>query len=310
MIEFACVYCGQALVVEDALACRQITCSACGHVLRVPHRAALQVARETPDPTKDIKSEVASQWENMTNWEIASRLLSRSPKPDDREKMARRLMLSPFLPKYDDLTLFTLGAAFVLLLLIDRNAVTKPVFSQEEGIALNVIVSMIRPFAGLLALAGVGMVVSLFGVFFKWQKPRIVRYAMLCFAVITTALTGMIAGYVTLRNAQVSWTTFPPQNIPKSWWMVFPAWNILNGVFLLVMLRAGVMDADCITDQKPSLWQIVLTLICISSLLAICHFGFRLHWAITYSHCVCYTMNLNHAIADVFTRSSEPSIPS
>jgi hypothetical protein len=44
---------------------------------------------------------------------------------------------------------------------------------------------------------------------------------------------------------------------------------------------------------------VVLTILSISILLAVCHFRFHLHWTITYSICVCYTMSLNHILANL-----------
>jgi hypothetical protein len=250
---------------------------------------AAEAVRNEPED----QSPVPAQWERMSNREIAKRLLSRRRTLKDKENSATQRSLSPFLPKYDDLTLFTLSATFLLLFLIHRNAPTEWELKFDDEWIVNVGLSTLRPLGGLMALAGVGMVASLFSVFFKRDKPLFLKYMMLCFAVLVTTGTGIYAGYITLKTTH-------------GWLMIFPAWNILTSAVLLLMFRAGLVGADCITDEHASLWQVILSIICISILVAICHFGFNLHWTITYSICVCYTMSLNHTLTDLLGRQRAP----
>jgi hypothetical protein len=43
-----------------------------------------------------------------------------------------------------------------------------------------------------------------------------------------------------------------------------------------------------------------VALICVGVLLGLCEYVFMLHWAITYSVCVGYTMGLHYSITSVF----------
>ena len=208
------------------------------------------------------------------------------------QSTAKRI-LAPLVPQYDDLTIFALSAAFLLLHLIGPGITVDLVRDYMGALLEGTVVLPAAKVGTLSVLAGIGMVASIVGVFFDWQKPLSVKFFMLSFAVFATGGIGIYAGLVTLRTA-------------RGWLMVFPAWNIINGVILLIMFGGNIMDADCIVDRKPSLSQIVITLVSISLLLAICRYGLKLHWAIAYSICVCYTMSLNHTLQDLFGNRSEP----
>ena len=82
--------------------------------------------------------------------------------------------------------------------------------------------------------------------------------------------------------------------------VIFPAWNVLGGVALLLEFCAGLITTDSIVERRPSLWQIVLTTASITVLLLPCQYVLKLHWAITYSITVCYTTSLLSVVEDLF----------
>lgn len=287
MIRFACMYCGRKIRAKDKLACKQARCPACGHRLRIPKAPTPEA-----EPAKVAEPAVAQKdtplWKGRSNKEIATLLLKRHPLTEgDRSRAATKDAMSPWLPRYDELTLFALSLTFLLLLAINPNIKT-----DLPNATMHVHDGRIQI---LLAVAAIGMAFSLFGIFVRCPKPDLVKWPMLVFAVVVTAGTGIYAGYVTLQNA-------------RGWLMVFPAWNIINGALLLLLFRAGVLDADCILDRAAKFSQVVLTVICVGVLLAVCQYGFGLHWAITYSVCIGYTMSLHHGITDVLGgMGDEPS---
>jgi hypothetical protein len=201
-----------------------------------------------------------------------------------------KFLVQPLIPRYDDLALFALSAAFVLLYLTNFSTLpAAPIIDNGRLANPEVLfpMSMFHRDPILLVLIGISVSLSLVGVFFTWYKPTPVKYLMLTFAVLATGGTGVIAGLIALE-------------LSSRWWMmIFPVWNIINGATLLVLFRAGMMDADCIVDRKPNLWQVAVTFTLIALIFAVCQFGFKLHWAITYSICVCYTMSLNHTLNDL-----------
>jgi DNA-directed RNA polymerase subunit RPC12/RpoP len=285
MIRFSCIYCGKLIVAEDAKATKLGKCPACSHIVRVPRK------RAGGDP--EGRSAMARRLNRMSDQEVADTLLADRPGEDGTAKIAR-WVAEPFLPKYDDLTLFTLSAALLLLLLIYHYSPTelerKLNVEWIDKIGSRALGNLII----LIGIAGIGMVASFFGVFFKRDKGEFLKFAMLCFAVLVTSATGIYAGYIAIKTSQ-SWLM-----------MIFPAWNIINGVILLLLFRSDLMDIDCITDEHANLWQVILTMVCISIIMAICHFGFHLHWTITYSICVCYTMTLNQTLTDLLGKHTVP----
>jgi len=128
-----------------------------------------------------------------------------------------------------------------------------------------------------------GMACSLVGVFLRRKKSEFQRRAMLLFAAYVTAGTGIYAGWRMLDRSQI-------------WLMVFPAWNILDGALLLLLLYARVVDTECITDEKATFGQVVVTLLAMPILLTTCRYLFVLHWSITFSIAVAYTMSLHRIL--------------
>ncbi len=289
MIHFSCMYCGRKLWAKDRLVGSRIRCPACGHKIRIrPAEAPAEGGRAARHGRRDT-SAAKEDWREMSDGEIARRLhgaRGSSGHPLDRRRVARQA-LSPWLPHYDSLTLFALSSAFILLLLFGAFKMPGPQWDGANPALSRVLWSLAGPFGLLIPLAGLGMLLSLVGIFYTKPKPDTVKWLMLCFAVVVTGGTGLYAGYIVLRTT-------------RGWLMVFPAWNILNAAVPLLLFRAGLLDTELILDTTARLWQVIVTMVVTTALLVVCLYYFRLHWAITYSICVGYTMSLNHAITDVF----------
>ncbi|UCD49913.1 MAG: hypothetical protein JSW27_20580 [Phycisphaerales bacterium] len=279
MIHFSCMYCGRKIRAKATLIGRKAPCPACGHRLLIPKPSAPCEETTAPDAPAAIPNQ-AHLWEGKSNKEIAKLLLRDRPlMPEQQERAAVKQAISPLLPRYDELTLFALSVTFLLLLAINpemqRALPRVALFLRDGRISL------------LVGVAAVGMVFSLFGIFFPFPKPELVKWPMLTFAVVVTGGTGLYTGYITFTTT-------------RGWLIVFPAWNIINGVLLLALFSQGLLDPNCILDRRAKFWQVVLTLVCVGVLLAVCEYAFELHWAITYSVCVGYTMSLHHGITDIF----------
>lgn len=297
MIRFACVYCGRKIWAKDRLARSQVKCPACGHTIRV--KPTPEPEPQTRETVRDAPAEVLD-WRGKSDREIARELRKHRPLTEQEERRrAITRTLSPFMPHYDSLTLFALSWAFLLLLLLGPGVSTPPSqlplgsrFGAPTANGLGepltrVVWSVGKQFIVLTPLAGIGMVLSLVGVFYRKPKPEPVKWLMLCFAVMVTGGTGIYAGYVWLTTA-------------RGWLVVFPAWNLLGAAIPLLLFRAGLLDTDVILDTTVRLSQVVITLVVTVVLLLACLCVFSLHWAIAYSICVAYTMSLNHVITDVF----------
>lgn len=274
MVEFSCMYCGKSVRTEEAPAHKHMECPACGHSIPVrehkPHdtpRSALDACTDAPDEGKN--------WAGKSDEEIARLLLSTTCSEEEREQRAARMVLLPLLPQYDDLTLFALGLAFLLLVLISPESRRDLTTAFSIGFGARLLL--------LLLLAAIGMVCSLVNVFLRRKKSDLEKWAMLLFAVFVTAGTGIYAGWLMLDQSQ-------------GWLIVFPAWNILNGGLLLVLTRAHIINTECIIDEKATFGQVLITAIAVPVLLTTCLYLFELHWATTFSIATAYTMSLHNAL--------------
>jgi DNA-directed RNA polymerase subunit RPC12/RpoP len=249
MIRFSCMYCGRRIRANGRSAGKKAHCPTCGHELLIPHPAGAPGEVSTAGDAPACQDK-AVPWEGMTNKEIARLLLRNKPlTEEDRARAVAQAAASPLLPRYDELTLFVLSAAFLMLVGIS------PEVKADLGSAMGF--THDGRIMVVLSVATIGMVLSLFGIFFKGPKPDLFKWPMLVFAVLVTAGAGVYAGYVTLENAQ-------------GWLIIFPAWNIINGVLLLAMLRAGLMDTHCIIDGAARFSQVVMALICAGVVLGVC----------------------------------------
>ena len=274
MIELRCLYCGGLVRAEDSGAYHQVPCPACGHSLPVrrpepgdPGRGGSPMRNGSPNDTKD--------WTGKSNKEIAEQLLTRRRNPEDADAWALKMLLSPLLPQCDDLSLFAVSVAFLLLVLLDGT------MRQDLLVAFHALGGTGAPL--LFLLQAFGMVCSLVGVFVRRKKPPFVKWAMLVFAICVTGGTGVYAGWLMLGRTSI-------------WLMIFPAWNILNGLALLMLFRARVVDTKCILDEKTMSGQVVIAVLAVFMLLTTCRYLFGLRWAPTLSIVVAYTMNLHHVL--------------
>jgi hypothetical protein len=111
---------------------------------------------------------------------------------------------------------------------------------------------------------------------------------MLNFAVLINTGTGIFAGMYVLKNI-----------IAPNWLIVFPIWNIINSILLLLMFNFKIIDEECIDDRKATLLQIVLGLVSVLIIFVLCNYVFKLYWAITFSICIVYTTSFDRTLQSV-----------
>jgi DNA-directed RNA polymerase subunit RPC12/RpoP len=276
MRRFLCIYCGQEVLAPEELVGKRVKCPACGHSILVCREKRREARRSSSQENADTSPKDARYWEGKTNAEIVEQVLTHRPSPEERRRREAIRAISRSLAWYDDLTLFVLSAALILLLLLNSDA------------RRDVLAACFLPRAGIyVALAVLGMALSFLNIFVRRKKCEAEKRMMLLFAVLAVAGTGVYSAYVT-------WKTNP------SWLMIFPAWNVLSGGVLLLEFCEGLITTDSIVEQRPSLRQIVLAATSITVLLLTCQYALKLHWATTYSIAVCYTMSLLSTVQDLF----------
>jgi hypothetical protein len=102
------------------------------------------------------------------------------------------------------------------------------------------------------------------------------------------AISGIISGTYVIRNATVA-----------NWLLVFPIWNIINCFLMLFMLFSMIIDEECISERKTTLFRICFGLIAIFIIFFVCNNIFKLYWAITFSICITYTTSFDRALQSV-----------
>ncbi|HOX06219.1 MAG TPA: hypothetical protein PK280_07445 [Planctomycetota bacterium] len=181
-----------------------------------------------------------------------------------------------FVPRYDELSLFVMSLAFLSLFVADAG--------MRAGCRRHLAAELWDPRTYLVvAPFAAGLLFSLFNVFVTRRKSGFEKSAMLFFAVVVSAGTGIVAGVQMLEGFH-------------GWMLVFPIWNIANGVLLLLLDRLCILDQDNIADEEATLDQVLLGALVVLAVLLVCHGVCRLHWSVTLSICVAYATNVNWAM--------------
>lgn len=271
------MYCGQPISAEDELTGKKIKCLGCGHSVMVRRKQPDDAQKSSAERSGGAEPNEAHFWEGKSTQEIALWLNSHNLTPRTRKRLAAQQAVSRSMARYDDLTLFALSFAYVLLLWINPDV--------RKGLFL---VSLFFSRIGiLLALAQLGMVLSLLNMFVRHRKYEFEKWLMLLFAVLVTGGTGAYSGLIMLKEG-------------IRWLIVFPVWNIINSLVLLNAFRIGLVNTGSITNERAGLFQVVVTVASITLLLMLCERVLDLHWALTYSIAVSYTMSLLGAIKGIF----------
>ena len=268
MIRFKCIYCGQRIAVNDDLADRQGKCPTCRHQLRVP-----KPVQTTPSTSMDIaeREKKAIEWCELMNTEKDS--------SDDLADLVRE-DAGWLIPVYDEMSLFLMSMTLILLY-----AVNEPFREQIRKWAVIIPKGYVFIAAAFFII---GMGLSIFNVFTTREKTDTEKWIMLFFAVLTNAGTGIISGWYVLSSSSI-----------RDWLIIFPLWNIINGVLLIVMLFK-IIDEECISDRDASIKEVVIGLIAVLIIFIFCNNVFKLHWAVTLSICIIYTTSLDKGLQSVF----------
>ena len=190
-----------------------------------------------------------------------------------------------FIPHYDELSLFLMSYVLILLILVHKPPwtwkLTNIKFKLDNIFFLLLIVGFL-----------LGMFLCLFHAFSKRQKTLIEKKVMVFFAAILNGFSGIWGGTYILINS-------------NGWGLsIFPLWNIINGFFLLALLRGGGIDEDCIDDDNVPLKRVLFSMILVTGIYSICHFYFDFVWAISFSICMTWSTNINHVSESLPLRES------
>ena len=194
-------------------------------------------------------------------------------KVDYRDPVVRQLI-----PRYNELAPFLMSISFILALFTYDGLQTtlyKFFFDHFDP----------RKFLVLLLFFW-GILFSLYHVFTKRRKTVLEKGIMLLFAVFVSAFSGIAAGIHIIKDIFdiLTQDTSVIQVATAIILLLFPVWNILNGIWLILMFDS--MDENNITDENATRLQVLLGLLILLLVFLCCHTVFKLHWTLTFSICV------------------------
>jgi hypothetical protein len=281
-----CIYCGQRILAHEGTSGKKGKCPKCSHELRIPWtlKGRPGIGGTKIDTTEDSTS---------------------TDQPSDKQPAFDVVTLYGeksgwYIPTYDEQSLFLIAITLLLIMLFNKPIKSELLLLLNRHTKNDVITSSINQI--LLFLATLlfylfviilpGFFLSFYHVFTKRQKTRFEKHLMLLFAVITNALIGIIAGFYIVRQCPL-------------WLLIFPILNIINCIFMLIMLDAGVLNETCIIERKTTIARVITGLITSIIIFALCNYIFKLYWAVTFSICIIYATNFERALQNVFTGRQE-----
>lgn len=276
MIRFKCIYCGQKVLAGDDGAGKRGLCPKCGHNILVSAPTANKPIiglHKEPSAGRPVSAEK----EYVSGRDVGPQEVFGLPAEKITEIYEEKAGF--LIPNYDELTLFLTAATFIILYMSnDKMQVDVSWFLARLEVWRRYI---------YVTLFAAGLIICLYHVFTPRRKTDAEKAIMLLFAVTINAATGVIAGIYMIKES-------------PGWLLVFPVWNIANGVLMILMQYVNLFDTDCIAERDATLGQAFLGLVTIGILFVVCNFILRLHWAITFSICIVYATSFDRALQSVF----------
>lgn len=277
MIRFKCIYCGQRILAPDDGVDKKGKCPKCNHLVVVPWttkgRPAISPNKE-PIPERPKPS--VPEWDKDTH--------QMTPKQADVLIELCKESFGFLIPTYDELSLFLMSVTMIVFYLANsrmRNQIDT-FFVKAAEINAWMLFAPLVLFLATICLC-------IYHVFTTREKTVFEKRVMVGFAVLTNVVTGIIAGVYTLTNSVVA-----------NWLIVFPIWNVINGIVLLFMVFLKVIDEECISDRDASITEVIIGLIAVLVIFIFCNYVFKLHWAITFSICIIYATSFDRGLQSVF----------
>jgi DNA-directed RNA polymerase subunit RPC12/RpoP len=270
VIRFKCIYCGQRILAPETSEGKTGLCPNCGHNVRVlnPLKKQMVVSKDISEREKKAKAEIE--------------LMNAINSPDDVAELIEE-KAGWFIPVYDELALFLTAITLILIYVVDA-VMREQIHNWLAGHNYVWVYIM-----GAIFLCGLGL--SVYHVFTAREKTDAEKWGMLIFAVLANAVCAIVAGLYVLKSDNA-----------RDWLLIFPVWNIINGVMLILMLRLRIIDEQCVSDRDASAGEVIFGLIAVLVLFIFCNYVFKQHWALTFSICTIYATSFDKALQSVFPR--------
>jgi len=201
------------------------------------------------------------------------------------EGKARQLLI----PQYNELSLFLMSCAILTLFLIDpllrlefRDTIAEDKWDPRTYLAV--------------AIFALGMFFSIRHLFTLRPKTEWEKSCMLFFAILVNGISAVAAGLHVIEIDSFDWM------------MLFPLWNLINGIILIALYRCDhITEENAIIDDNATIPQAMLGLLIIAATIAVGHVIFQLYWAMTFSMCVTYASNFDRLLHGMMNRTARKS---
>lgn len=127
-----------------------------------------------------------------------------------------------------------------------------------------------------------GILLSLFHVFSNRPKGTLTRTIMLLYIVLLNIIVSIDA-FTFLLEKQDIWLT------------IIPGWNVISSFITLILMRADVVDERSISNDNATMTEVIIGSISLLLIILFMNKG-NMHWSLTLSFCVFYSINLQNAI--------------
>jgi hypothetical protein len=176
------------------------------------------------------------------------------------------------IPRFDELSLFLMSISLLLLL--------GDVEFRNDAYNLAKNKSILKTTLWVY-LFGFGL--ALTHVFLSRRKSEFEKTALICFAMSTNIMCGLIGGLKALQDSF---------GIEK----IFPIWNITCAIILLILWRLDLIDKENIPNENTTLPELFTGLTALGIIFILSALYFQEHWTTTYSACVIYATTISKLV--------------
>jgi hypothetical protein len=266
MIRFKCIYCGNKLAVKDNSSGKKGHCPKCSHLLVIPYST-----QNRPAINADVSDAVLKEEEAVFKVQSVS---------DDINPTVYIDKAGWLVPAYDEISLFLRTVTLMVI------AIVNPIMADELMKLLRMNMGELSQWIiTFFVISLIGMCFCLYNVFTEKEMADWQKGTMLIFAVFANATTSIMAGYHLIKFRQATGLS-----------IIFPIWNIINAVLLLIGLRIQLLDISCIVKRGVSPLRLLIGLFCTIVIVLLCNYFFKMYWAVTFSICIVYTTSFDTAV--------------
>jgi mannose-6-phosphate isomerase-like protein (cupin superfamily) len=188
--------------------------------------------------------------------------------------------LRQFWPEFEELPVGLMGYSLILLFIFD------PAFQQAISDSMNHDKAIYALITYLLVFWVI--LKSIFHVFSDRSKSIQDKKAMVGFAAFCCGATGIVGGArLTMIGSEGSWLH------------VLGLYNVLQGLFLALLIKFELIDENSFSDRETPFWGALTAFLAITTLFLFLRFQAEMHWIDNFSILVAFAMTFASPLCDL-----------